>query len=539
TSTFNVNTFTTTRKDTQGRPSWIEVSAPNSTFAKVLREIFQIPSNKRLATIPSILFESPKDIAMHFLATYIAGDGCGVKDSVLIRSVSQSLVDSICHLLIKCEIPFHIRRCKQQKPSHGTPLEISITKNYVEMMSGFSVIGRKREDQVKAIAWNSEGPFYSRWVPVNHLNLRGLIQENSSKIPWALKNILYNDERTSITTAKKLLSYVQYTQAKDIEKILDSDLRFDKVVEVKEVRPEKPYVYDLYVPESSSFLSGFGGIITHNCWWRKDGGCTFCSWPTLYPIFRVRKPELLVEEIGQLIERYGAKSVFDDTGCFPAGNWLRKFSNLLIERGYGGKARFGCNMRFGALTREDYTLMRRAGFRMLLFGVESGRQDTLNRLNKGTSIEGLVKECKIAREEGLEPHITIMTGFPWEKREDAMSTLSLAKMLMEKGWALTLQSTIVIPYPGSKLYAEALERDWFRVDPKDYDRFDMKEPVLTTPDMSPEEVMKICDQIYKVFLSPKYMLKQLVRIRSFDDLKYSLKGAAKVLGHVEDFTKNK
>ena len=56
--------------------------------------------------------------------------------------------------------------------------------------------------------------------------------------------------------------------------------------------------------------------------------------------------------------------------------------------------------------------------------------------------------------------------------------------------------------------------------------------------MTPEEVMGLCDEIYKVFLTPQYMLKQLVRIRTLKDIKYSVKGAAKVLGHVKDFGKN-
>ena len=251
------------------------------------------------------------------------------------------------------------------------------------------------------------------------------------------------------------------------------------------------------------------------------------------------KPEHLADEIGLLIGKHGVKSVFDDTGCFPAGDWLRKFANLMIERGYNKKIEFGCNMRFGALKQEDYRLMKKAGFRMLLFGVESGSQATLDRLNKGTTIENIMNESKIPRKEGLEPHITIMVGYPWETRQEALSTLNVAKKLMQSGSAVTLQSTIVIPYPGSKLYAEALKNGWFRVDPKDYERFDMKEPVMTTPDMTPEEVMKLCDEIYKVFLTPKYMLKQLVRIRSLKDVKYSIKGAAKVLGHVKDFGKGK
>ena len=299
--------------------------------------------------------------------------------------------------------------------------------------------------------------------------------------------------------------------------------------------------WQLYSERNGNFkvTPGAYTMAGRDCWWRKDGGCTFCSWPTLYPVFRAMKPELLADEIGLLIEKHKVKTVFDDTGCFPVGEWLRKFARLMIARGYNDKVQFSCNMRFGALTRDDYQLMKKAGFRMLLFGVESGSQATLDRLNKGTTVEGIIHECRVPRAEGLEPHITIMVGYPWETRENALSTLNLAKMLMEKGWAVTLQSTIVIPYPGTKLYAEALENGWFRIDPKDYDHFDMKEPVLSTPDMAPEEVTKICDEIYKVFLSPKYMLKQLVRIRSLRDVKYSIKGAAKVLGHVKDFAKSK
>jgi len=297
----------------------------------------------------------------------------------------------------------------------------------------------------------------------------------------------------------------------------------------------------LYSEKNGNFKEtpGTYTMIGRDCWWRKDGGCTFCSWPTLYPSYRARNPELLADEIGMLIERYGVKEVFDDTGTFPAGNWLRKFANIMIERGYNEEIWFSCNMRFGALTREDYRLMRKAGFRMLLFGVESASQKTLDRLNKGIAVENIIEGCRAAREEGLEPHITIMVGYPWESREDALATLKLAKLLMTKGWALTLQSTVVMPYPGTKLYEEALENRWFRIDSNDYECFDMTQPVLKTVDMEPEEVLRVCDEIYRVFLSPKYMLRQLIRIKSWRDVKYSVRGAVKVLGHVKDFARSK
>lgn len=298
--------------------------------------------------------------------------------------------------------------------------------------------------------------------------------------------------------------------------------------------------WQLYNERNGNFkvTPGAYTMAGRDCWWRKDGGCTFCSWPTLYPTFRVMTPERVVDEIGSLINNYTVKSVFDDTGCFPIGTWLTRFANLMIDRGYNKKIEFSCNMRFGSLSRDDYRLIKKAGFKMLLFGVESGNQTTLDRLNKGTTVEGIINECRVPKEEGLEPHITIMVGYPWETRQDVSCTLNVAKMLMQKGWANTLQSTIVIPYPGSKLYAEALKNGWFRINPTDYERFDMKEPVMNTPDMTPEEVMLFCDEIYKVFLTPQYLLRQIGRIRSLHDVKYSVKGVMKVLGHVKDFGKN-
>jgi|TARA_B100002003_G_scaffold251432_1_gene294978 radical SAM superfamily enzyme YgiQ (UPF0313 family) len=296
----------------------------------------------------------------------------------------------------------------------------------------------------------------------------------------------------------------------------------------------------LYAHNNGNFKMTPGAytMVGRDCWWRNRGGCTFCSWPTLFPAYHVISPDLLVNEIGMLIEKYQVKEVFDDTGTFPVGQWLKKFCELMIERKYYKKITFSCNLRFGVLTQNDYQMMRKAGFRMLLYGVESANQKTIDRLNKGINVENIINECKIAKSEGLEPHITIMVGYPWETREDALRTLNLARILMENGWVSTLQSTVVIPYPGTKLFKESVKNGWLRVDSKDYNRFDMREPVLMTPDMEPEEVMKICDGIYKIFLSPRYVLNHLTKVRSIKDVQYIIRGMKKIVGHRNDFSKN-
>ncbi|MFX0211839.1 MAG: B12-binding domain-containing radical SAM protein [Candidatus Hodarchaeota archaeon] len=269
-----------------------------------------------------------------------------------------------------------------------------------------------------------------------------------------------------------------------------------------------------------------------DCPWHR---CTFCSWTTLYPQYRVRSPENLLNEIGILIDKYSVREIFDDTGTFPSGKWLESFCKGMIERGYNEDIIFACNFRFDYLKPNRAKLMKKAGFRLMKLGLESANQKTLDRLNKGTNVYHIIDGCKIAREAGLEVHLTIMVGYPWETRNDAIRTLELAKYLMRQGYAEMLQSTVVIPYPGTPLHEQAIKNNWLRIDTYDYERYDMTEPILKTPDMSPEQVMQICDNIYKIFLTPKYVLRKISTIRSQEDLRYILRGFKAVIGHIRDF----
>jgi radical SAM superfamily enzyme YgiQ (UPF0313 family) len=192
-------------------------------------------------------------------------------------------------------------------------------------------------------------------------------------------------------------------------------------------------------------------------------------------------------------------------------------------------------MVFGALSLDEYKLMKRAGFRMLLFGLESASQRILDEVNKGLKVEDIVNSCKIAKEAGLTVHITIMFGYPNASREEELQTFRLARKLMENGYADTLQSTLLIPYPGTGLYRKAVENGWLRFSPGEWNHWDMSEPILKSDDVSPEEIKKLCDETYKLFWSPKYIFRKLLSIRSVGDLKFTFRGARRVMGHIRDF----
>lgn len=272
-----------------------------------------------------------------------------------------------------------------------------------------------------------------------------------------------------------------------------------------------------------------------DCWWNR---CTFCVWDhTINPrgSYRSFTPERLFAEVKHVVDKYGVKEIFDDAGTMFIGPKLKKFCELLISSGYNKKVVYGCNMRFNALTQEYYNLMAKANFRFILYGMESANQKTLDKLDKGTKEADTINGSRMASKAGLEPHATIMLGYPWESYADAKRTIEVAKYCFKKGYFTTMQATIVIPYPGTPLFKECKEKGWLLTE--DYERFDMREPVMKTP-FPKEKIYELEQELYSAFMTPQYIIRRLLAIRSFHDFKYLFYMAGKLLAHLLDFDPN-
>lgn len=288
-----------------------------------------------------------------------------------------------------------------------------------------------------------------------------------------------------------------------------------------------------YANGNYKFTPGTYMYSGRDCWWNK---CTFCVWDhTINPIgsYRSFTPERLFAEVKHVVDKYGIKEIFDDAGTMFVGNKLKRFCELFIESGYNKKVRYGCNMRFNAIPNQElYDLMGKAGFRFILYGMESGNQKTLDRLQKGTKEKDAIIGPAMARKAGLDPHITIMLGYPWESYKDARRTIETAKYALKKGIYETIQATIVIPYPGTPLYKECKDKGWLLTE--DYERFDMREPVMKIP-FDHKKLLELEQELYSTFMTPQYIFKKLTRIRTFHDVSYLFYMAYKLLGHMLDF----
>jgi anaerobic magnesium-protoporphyrin IX monomethyl ester cyclase len=292
--------------------------------------------------------------------------------------------------------------------------------------------------------------------------------------------------------------------------------------------------WELYAHKNGNFKYTPGTYVMNarDCWW---GACTFCSWTTMFPgaKCRTRSVEKALDEIGELI-KLGVKEIMEDSGTLPIGKWLEEFCSGLIERGYNKKVAVSCNMRLNAIKDvETYALMKKAGFRMILFGLESANQKTLDKINKNLRVEEIEPALKICKEAGLEPHITVMVGYPWETKDEAQYTLDFVKKLFKKNLIDSLQATLVIPYPGTPLYKHCKKNDLLLTE--NYDRFDQREPVMKSP-LSEKEIKKMISEVYRSFMTPKFILSKIRSLRSFEDLKFFARAGKKIFGHLTDFS---
>lgn len=293
--------------------------------------------------------------------------------------------------------------------------------------------------------------------------------------------------------------------------------------------------WKLYAYKNSNFYRAPGAytMFGRDCWW---GKCIFCSWTTIFPgnKFRVMSVKKAIAEVKNLVENYHVREIMDDSGTFPVGDWLREFCEEIIKRGYQKKIRINCNMRFNSgLTEKDYQLMGKAGFRFILYGLESANQDTLDRLNKNSKVEQIGPALRMAKKAGLWPHVTVMVGYPWEGEEEIAKTICFVKDLFKKGLVDTMQATIVIPYPGTPLFKECQKNNWLKT--LDWNEYDMVGPVMKAG-VSDERLLSSVRELYNNSIWNKtFVLNTIKQLKNWDGIKYVSFQGLKYLGKLVEF----
>jgi radical SAM superfamily enzyme YgiQ (UPF0313 family) len=258
----------------------------------------------------------------------------------------------------------------------------------------------------------------------------------------------------------------------------------------------------------------------------------------------IREADDVYEEFFELAQK-GFREIFDDSGTFPVGKWLKRFCERMKEPlDMNGKTvrlsdiiAWGCNMRFGALQPEDFKMMSDAGCRFILWGFESTNQKTIDKIKKGYDIKRPAQDLIASRRAGIWNHLTVMMGYWWEDLEDEKRTYDMVRWLLLNDWASSCQATVFMPYPGTESFRQAkeegvlLEEDWRK--------WDMTSQI-TKLNYPFKEVLKLQRKYYNISYHPKFLWNKISKIRSWADVKFYFRLTRKVVnrfGHVHDVAK--
>ena len=161
-------------------------------------------------------------------------------------------------------------------------------------------------------------------------------------------------------------------------------------------------------------------LATRGCYW---GRCEFCDHGEGYTAgYRTKKIQEIIEEIGYLKNKYGARYFhFTDESYPPA--LFRKLSRGLIDSKMD--IIWTTHMRFekSLLDSQVWQDAHDSGCRYLHFGYESGNERVLKLMDKATTTEIITQHLRMSADVGIWNHCMGFFGFPGETKEEAWSSV--------------------------------------------------------------------------------------------------------------------
>ncbi len=159
------------------------------------------------------------------------------------------------------------------------------------------------------------------------------------------------------------------------------------------------------------------------------GKCTFCHTSSFAGAgWRGRSPENITEEINSIVSEFGTRDFyFTDPNFFGPGAKGQERALRLASMLGPLNIRFGIEARVNDIKDETICALARSGLRQILVGLESGRDDSLKRMKKMTTVRQGEEALKILRKYDIEPNIGFIMFEPGSALEDLKANLEFLK----------------------------------------------------------------------------------------------------------------
>ncbi|MDM4765400.1 radical SAM protein [Pelomonas sp. SE-A7] len=182
-------------------------------------------------------------------------------------------------------------------------------------------------------------------------------------------------------------------------------------------------------------------------------GCSFrCAWcakPIWGNRYQQREPQAVAAEMLELKRRFAPDHIWfaDDIFGFRA-DWVLDFAAALQDG--GGGLPFTIQSRADLITPAMAEALARAGCSEVWIGAESGSQQVLDRMNKGTTVEQILEARRRLGEQGIRVAFFIQLGYLGEQLEDLLAT----RRLVVEAQPDDIGVSVSYPLPGTRFHEQ-------------------------------------------------------------------------------------
>lgn len=168
---------------------------------------------------------------------------------------------------------------------------------------------------------------------------------------------------------------------------------------------------------------------------------------------RYRSTENVLKEVRHCVEELGITNFLFRSELFTQNErWVLELCQALVESEL--EISWACNARVDSVTPKMLQAMKKAGCWIIAYGVESGDQETLDKIQKRAKVEESFKAIKMTREAGIRSSVYLMIGLPWDTQELIDKQAEFAVKLDPD----FLEVFYPYPFPGTPIHKLAIEQ---------------------------------------------------------------------------------
>ena len=246
--------------------------------------------------------------------------------------------------------------------------------------------------------------------------------------------------------------------------------------------------------------------------------CCFCNKLTFGSEYRVKEPKRVVDEMEYLL-KCGFKEIHLIDDSFTQDIVRAKEVCLEILR---RRLKFPWSslngVRADKVDYDFFKLAKRSGCWQVGFGIETGDQDVLDRINKRLTLSQIENSVKLAKRAGIDTFGFFIFGLPGETVAAMNKTIEFAKSLPLD----IAKFDICIPYPGTPYYKELMAENRIKsFDWSSYVCHQTKDALFIHSNLDWEVLEAYYKNAFKEFyLRPAYIYRRFMRSLMMGDLLY-------------------